>query len=309
MHLWINRIPRIEAQAAGISLSVSVFLLALKFVAFFMTQSAAIFSDAVESIANVLGSSVAFYALSIAHDPADKDHPYGHGKVEFLSAMFEGSLVLVAGIFILLRTCDAIWHEEMVVDQQLNLGLVLVALALLVNGGVGFYLIRIGRKQSSMTLEADGKHLMSDALTSIAVLIGLALVKLTGWRLFDPITAIFIGGYICWIAVALLRRSGAGLMDRQDIGDMQMLSAILDSHIGPKGKSPTICAYHNLRHRHSGRFHWIDFHILVPAAWTIEHAHTVAGAIEGEIESTLGEGDATAHMEPCKIIDCPNCQG
>lgn len=307
MRLWINKIPRIEAKAAGISLTVSVALLVIKFVAFFMTQSAAIFSDAVESIANVLGSSVALYALCIAHDPADTDHPYGHGKAEFLSAMFEGSLVLLAGVFIIFRTCDAIWHGELVENQQLNLGLWLVTIALLVNGGVGWYLIRIGRKQNSITLEADGKHLMSDALTSIAVLIGLGLVKLTGWRYFDPITALLIGSYIGWVAINLLRRSGAGLMDKQDLGDMQMLTTILNAHVGPKGTAPCICSFHNLRHRHSGRFHWIDFHILVPANWTIEHAHAVAGAIEGEIEQVLGEGDATAHMEPCASKDCPYC--
>lgn len=305
---WISRIPRIETRAAGISLSVSVGLLIIKFVAFFLTQSAAIFSDAVESIANVLGSSVAFYALSVAHSPADEDHPYGHGKVEFLSAMFEGSLVLLAAVFIVFRTLDAIMSGELVQDQQLNLGLWLVTLALVVNGGVGLYLIRTGRKQGSMTLEADGKHLMSDALTSIAVLAGLGLVKITGWRYFDPITALLIGGYIGWIAVALLRSAAARLMDKQDFGDTRVLADALDAHIGPTGKEPRICGYHKLRHRHSGRFHWVDFHILVPAKWTVESAHAAAQYIEDQIETILGDAEATAHVEPCATPDCPNCR-
>jgi cation diffusion facilitator family transporter len=256
----------------------------------------------------VLGSTVAFYALGVAHSPADEDHPYGHGKVEFLSAMFEGSLVLLAAVFIVFRTIDALLSGELVQDQQLNLGLWLVTLALLVNGGVGFYLIRTGRKQGSMTLEADGKHLMSDALTSIAVLAGLGLVKVTGWRYFDPITALLIGGYIGWIAVSLLRSAAARLMDRQDLGDTKVLTDTLEAHIGPKGREPRICGYHKLRHRHSGRFHWVDFHILVPAKWTVEFAHTAAGDIEDQIEEILGDGEATAHVEPCTTPDCLNCR-
>jgi cation diffusion facilitator family transporter len=308
MMSWISRIPRIETRAAGISLSVSVGLLVIKFVAFFLTQSAAIFSDAVESIANVLGSTVAFYALSVAHSPADEDHPYGHGKVEFLSAMFEGSLVLLAAVFIVFRTFDAILSGELVLDQQLDLGLWLVTLALVVNGGVGLYLIRTGRKQDSMTLEAGGKHLMSDALTSIAVLAGLGLVKVTGWRYFDPITALLIGGYIGWIAVALLRKAAARLMDKQDLSDTKVLTDTLDAHIGPTGKEPRICGYRKLRHRHSGRFHLVDFQILVPAKWTVESAHAAAQDIEKQIEQILGDGEATAHVEPCANLDCPNCR-
>jgi cation diffusion facilitator family transporter len=304
---WISSVPRIEAQAAGISLVVSVTLLTIKFVAYFITHSSAVFSDAVESIANVMGATMAFYALVVAHTPADDEHPYGHGKIEFLSAMFEGSLVLLAAVFIFLRTTDALWNGEFVRDQQLDTGLWLVSLALLVNGGVGWYLIRTGKKQGSMTLEADGKHLMSDAITSVAVLVALGLVKLTGWYYLDPLTALGIGAYIAWMALGLMRRSGAGLMDRQDTEDMRLLRNLLDAHTGPAGAEPRICGYHKLRHRHSGRYHWVDFHILVPAEWTIGYAHAVAGAVEGEIERALGEGNATAHVEPCSAEECPHC--
>lgn len=303
-----QNLPGIEARAAIASLVVSVLLLAIKFAAFFLTQSAAIFSDAVESIANVLGASVAFYALLVAHDPADDDYPYGHGKIEFLSAMFEGSMVLLAGIFILFRTIDAIAHREWVQDQSVDLGLWLVALALLVNGGVGLFLVRTGKRQGSMTLEADGKHLLSDALTSVAVLIALGLVRLTGWWYFDPLTALLIGGYIAWMGSGLMRRSAAGLLDRQDSRDRQLLTAILDSHLGPAGKEPRLCAYHKLRHRHTGRQHWIEFHLQVPKRQSVEDAHALAGQIETEIEAALGEADATAHVEPCLAADCPNCR-
>lgn len=308
--IWgrLARIPTVETQAASISLIVGIGLLTLKFTAYFFTHSAAIFSDAVESIANVLASAVAFYALVVAHSPADEEHPYGHGKIEFLSAMFEGSMVLLAAIFILVRTVDVLWSGELVREQDLTLGLWLVAVAMLLNGGVGLHLIRTGRKQGSMTLEADGKHLMSDALTSIAVLVGLGLVKLTGWRYFDPITAFLIGGYIAWLGITLLRRSGARLMDRQDMEDVALLTKILNAHVGPAGREPRICSYHKLRHRHSGRYHWVDLHLVVPAHWTVEHGHAVAGAIEGEIERVLGDGNATAHVEPCGVEACPHCR-
>lgn len=309
VRLQLARIPRAEIQAVGASLTVGVGLLALKFIAYYITESAAIFSDAVESIANVMGSLMATYALVVAHSPADDEHPYGHGKIEFLSAMFEGGLVLLAAVFIFIRTLDAIWHNELVQEQELDLGLGLVALAMVINGGVGWHLIRTGRKQDSMTLEADGKHLMSDALTSIGVLVALALVRLTGWRGFDPLAALLLGGYIGWMAIGLLRRSGARLMDRQDQGDVVLLTKLLDAHVGPQGAAPQICAYHKLRHRHSGRYHWVDLHLLVPSHWTVEHGHAVAGAIEGEIERVLGEGNATAHIEPCGAKDCPHCQG
>ena len=301
-------IPPTEVRAVSISLTVSVVLLSIKFVAYFLTNSAAIFSDAVESIANVMGAMMAFYALVVAHSPADEEHPYGHGRIEFLSAMFEGGMVLLAAVFIFIRTLDAIWHGEFVQEQQVELGLALVALALVVNGSVGLYLIRTGRRQGSMTLEADGKHLLSDALTSVAVLVALGLVRLTGWVYFDPIAALFMATYIAWMAIGLMRRAGARLMDRQDVEDVRLLKDLLDTHVGPAAVEPRICAYHKLRHRHSGRCHWVDFHIQVPAVWTIKHAHDVAGAIEGEMERALGEASATAHVEPCPTADCPWCQ-
>jgi len=304
----LSRIPTVESQAISISLVVGVGLFSLKFAAFFLTHSAAIFSDAVESIANVLASTVAFYALVVAHSPADEEHPYGHGKIEFLSAMFEGSMIFLAALFIFVRTIDATWSGELVREQELNLGLGLVALAMLVNGGVGLHLIRTGRKQGSITLEADGRHLMSDALTSIAVFFGLGLVKLTGWRYFDPITAFLISGYITWTALTLVQRSASRLMDRQDQQDVELLTSLLDSDVAPHGSPPHICSYHKLRHRHSGRYHWVDFHLVVPANWTIEQGHAVAGAIEGEIERVLGEGNATAHVEPCTRAECPACR-
>src|SRR6266850_578171 len=279
MIAWLGRVPRSEATAALLSLGVGIALLIIKFIAYFLTGSAAIFSDALESIVNVAASSVALYALVVAHSPADQDHPYGHGKIEFLSAHFEGGMILLAAIAIAIKSIEMFFQPQPV--QQLGAGIILIAAAMVINGGVGFALIRVGRRQGSMTLEADGHHLMSDAITSATALGALAVVKLMRWPLADPMAALLIAGYIGWMGILLLRR-------------------ILDSHIGPGGKAPRICSYHKVRHRHSGRYHWVDFHIMVPPKLNVERGHAVASAIEYEIEQALGEGNATAHIEPCQ---------
>jgi len=299
---WLRRIPRAEAGAAILSLVVSVTLLVIKFVAYFLTGSAAIFSDALESIVNVAASAVAGYALVIAHSPADKEHPYGHGKIEFLSAHFEGGMILLAAIAMAIKAIEMLYSPAPV--QQLGMGIVLIWAAMVINGGAGLYLIRTGKRQSSLTLEADGHHLLSDAVTSAMALGALGVVKVLKWPLADPIAALLIAGYIGWMGIKLLRRSSAGLMDRQDVDDERLLRGILDAHIGPGGKEPRICSYHKLRHRHSGRYHWVDFHIMVPPEMKVEEGHAIASAIEYEIERAIGEGNATAHIEPCNDVPC-----
>jgi cation diffusion facilitator family transporter len=299
---WLTRVPRSEAVAATLSLVVGIGLLTIKFIAYFLTGSAAIFSDALESIVNVAASGVAAYALVVAHSPADKEHPYGHGKIEFLSAHFEGGMILLAAIAIGIKAIDMFFQPQAV--QQLGLGIVLIAAAMVINGGVGLTLIRVGKRQGSLTLEADGHHLLSDAITSAMALAALAMVKIFRWPIVDPIAALVIAAYIGWMGISLLRRSSAGLMDRQDMDDERLLRGILDAHIGPGGKDPRICSYHKLRHRHSGRYHWVDFHIMVPGSLDIDRGHAIASAIEYEIERALGEGNATAHIEPCLDAGC-----
>ena len=296
---------RAERQAAILALAVGVLLMAIKFVAYFVTGSSAILSDALESIVNVLAGGFALYAVILAHLPADREHPYGHGKVEFLSAGFEGGMIILAAVLIAGRAIQKLIYGATI--DQIDQGLLLIALAMIVNGAMGFYLIRRGKRSGSITLEADGKHLLSDAITSVVVLVALGLVRLTNLVWIDPLAALVVAIYIAWMAVGLLRRSAAGLMDEQDRADDAMIRKILDSHLTPAGKDPQICSYHKLRHRHSGRFHWVDFHIMVPADWNIEKGHKVASAIEYEIELAIGEGNATAHVEPCHDAQCGGC--
>lgn len=290
-----------------LSLIVALLLLGIKFSAYFMTRSAAIFSDALESIVNVFAAAFALYSLSVAHRPADRDHPYGHGKIEFLSAGFEGGMILLAAVVIVVQGLDLLINGTGNVRQGW-LGVFLMLLAMLVNGVVGFFLIRLGRRQTSLTLVADGKHLLTDAISSLAVIAGLLIVVLTGWQAADPIVAILVAVYIAWMGGYLLKQAAAGLMDRQDEADTRMLEGILNSHIGPHGRPPLICSYHKLRHRHSGRYHWVDFHIMIPRHLDIDQGHRIASAIEYEIEQALQIGNATAHVEPCTDGQCDQCR-
>ena len=305
---FLRHTPTPEAVAVLASVLVGIALLGIKFVAYYVTGSAAIFSDAMESIVNVLASGFAVYALAYAHRPPDREHPYGHGKIEFMSAGFEGGMIFVAALVIAFHAIEAMVAPP---DKQkgMILGLSLMGLAMLVNGAMGLLLIRLGRKHKALTLEADGKHLFADAVTSAAAIAAVALARFMKAPIVDPIVALLIAAYITYTAVGLMRKGAAGLMDEQDLQDQAVLIKILDSHLSPLGKAPHICSYHKLRHRHSGRYHWVDFHIVVPPALTIDQGHAIASTIEYEIEQTLGEGNATAHVEPCVDPACTSCQG
>lgn len=299
-------VGRAEKRAGALSLGVAVALMAVKFVAYALTGSAAVFSDALESIVNVLAGAFALYALILAHRPADAQHPYGHGKVEFMAAGFEGGMILLAAMVIVWRGIESLIHGPAV--SRLDAGIVLMAIAMVVNGVVGLALVRRGRKTGSITLEADGRHLLTDAVTSVVVLAALTAVLLTGWAILDPLCAFLVSVYLAGVGVSLLKRSAAGLMDEQDAADNALIRQILDRHIGAAAAPPAVCSYHNLRHRHTGRYHWVDFHLVVPAGWDVRRGHEAASLIEGEIEHALGIGDATAHVEPCDDRGCAACR-
>jgi cation diffusion facilitator family transporter len=293
-------VSRIESRAARLAVGVGVTLMVVKFIAYLLTESSAIFSDAMESIVNVIASGFGLYAVRLTHRPPDAEHPWGHGKVEFLAGLFEGALILLAGGAILFHAAAALWDPP--APARLDAGLVLIAIAMLVNGLIGWHLLRTGRRHHSMTLEADGKHLIADAITSAAIIVALFVVGLTGLRWIDPLIALLVGAWLLGVGVGLVRRGSAGLMDEQDVADDRSIRAILEAHLG-RG----VCGYHKLRHRHTGRFHWIDFHLTVPPLTDVKKAHDLASAIEGEIERSFAEADATAHIEPCEDKGCPHC--
>lgn len=301
------QVQSVERRAAILAVVTGVTLMAAKFVAYFLTGSVAIFSDAMESIVNVVASGVAFYALRVAHAPPDEQHPYGHGKVEFLSAALEGGMICAAAGAIIIKAVHDLSNPELK-SEALGIGLVIVGFSALANGAVGLTLMRQGKKTGSATLAADGMHLITDSVTSIAALVALVVVRVTGWQKADPITALLMAVYLVSTGAVMLKRSLDMLMDKQDPKDHEMLVKLLSAHAGPAGTPPRICSFHKLRHRHTGRYHWVDLHIMVPPGTDVKSAHDAVSAIEGEIEHALGEGDATAHIEPCDDPQCPNCR-
>lgn len=308
-------VQRLERRATNIAVLVGIALLLGKFTAYALTHSAAIFTDAAESVVNVLASFFAFWAIRYAQQPADEAHPYGHGKVEFLSALLEGGMIVAAALFAAARAIESLWRGPEL--ERLGIGLTIVAGAGLVNGITGLSLIRIGGRTGSLTLEADGRHLLTDAVTSGVLLIALAAIALTRWVWLDPIAALALAAYLAWEGIVLLRRASAGLMDRIDPKDAALLTRLLESHVGEKAAGPRVCGFHALRHRHVGRDHWVDFHLLVPRSWSVARGHDAATAIEIELQDALGHSDpqtpgatrATAHVEPCRDDACSLCAG
>lgn len=309
----LRRVPRVELAAAAVAVGVGILVLLTKFAAFAITGSSAIFTDAAESIVNVLASGFAMLALLYSRRPADAEHPYGHGKIEFLSALVEGGMICIAALVALARAAEAVWRGPEL--HRLDWGIALVAIAGVVNGLVGSGLIAVGKRQGALPLEANGRHLLTDFVTSVILLAALFAVRFTGMVWLDPLAACLLALYLGWEGIHLARRAAANLLDRQDADDDQRLTGLLDAHVGPDGLEPRICSYHKLRHRHVGRDHWIDFHLVVPAGWSVECGHEVGTRIEMELQSAFGRDDpdhpgdafATAHIEPCHDEGCAHC--
>jgi cation diffusion facilitator family transporter len=296
-----RNVPKIEALAMLLSLSVGCILLVIKFTAYFLTDSAAIFADAVESIVNVLASAFALYAVMLAHKPPDQDHPYGHGKAEFLSAAFEGGMIVIAAVAMIIKAGNSFWNIMQhggEVASGMDWAVGLMVFALLVNFAVGGMLVRIGKKRGALTLEADGWHLLTDVITSVAALGALLVVRI--WHIYwiDPVVAAVVALYVAWMGLRLVGRAQRGLMDEQDDADNQAIIHLLHSHMGEQGSSPRISSFHKVKHRHVGRYHWVDFHVQLPADMTIMEGHHLTSLLEVEIEQLLGDCTATAHVEP-----------
>jgi cation diffusion facilitator family transporter len=279
-------------RASWLSFWVGVLMLGIKSGAWWLTRSSAILSDAAESVVHVAAVAFVVYSLRLAQKPPDHDHPYGHAKISFFSAGFEGGLISIAGIFILWQAAGQ-WIGG-VAPHHLGSGTALTALALLINGWLGWYLVRLGNKHDSLILVANGRHVLTDAWTSIGVLIGLSLTWLTGWMGFDPICAILVALNILWSGVRLMWQSAGGLMDRADPAVNTALAARLDRTTTARG-----ITWHQMRHRHLGDGHWVDVHLVFDDDTTVRDAHAVATEIEREIREELGANTiVTTHLEP-----------
>ncbi len=294
------RAPRHVAVLAA-SLAVAVLLLAVKFWAFALTHSQAIFSDALESIVNVVAAAFALAVVAWAGRPADRDHPFGHGKLEFFSAVFEGGLIFGAGLVILWQA--AVAFSLGVSPQALGVGLALTCAAGLVNGGVGWLLVRWGRRHHSAAIEADGHHLLSDFWTSLGVIVGLALVALTGTWWFDPLVAALMGVLLLMTGWRLVRRATGGLLDEEDPELLHRVVAVLRPRV-----RDGLIRVHNLRAIRSGRFHHVTAHLIVPEFWTVQRAHDAAATLAaGVLRELPGEGAIDFQTEPCERAWCAMC--
>ncbi len=296
-------------RAAKWAVIVGVTGFALKMSGWLLTGSDAVFSDALESIVNIVASIGAFVAIRYADRPPDQEHPYGHGPIEFVSALFEGVLISVAGAVILVHCTDALVRGRAPIER-IDLGFLLVALSALLNGITGYALLRIGRSTNSAALIGDGRHLLSDLWTTLAVLVGLLAVRFTGYSWIDTAVAVGVGVLLCVVGTRVAIAGLSSILGAQDPEDHRTIVGILDSHrVQPSSTNAArICSYASVRHRHQGRTHFIDMHLRVPADMSVADSHDVASRIEREILAAVGEGTATAHVEPCNDVHCPRCR-
>jgi cation diffusion facilitator family transporter len=292
---------RMRLVAMAISLTVSLGLLAAKFQAFRLTGSTAILSDALESIVNVVAAGFAIGALVFAHRPADRNHPYGHGKMEFLSAAFEGGLIAFAAVLIIYEVVRGLM--EGVTLRSLDVGMMVVLGAGLVNLALGFFLVRAGRRYDSLTLVADGRHVLSDFYTSAGIVVGLLLVSVTGISWLDPVVALVVALNLMWTGLRLVREASAGLLDEEDTALLDRLLVVLQPHL-----SQGVIRVHHLRAIRAGRFHHVDAHLVVPEFWTVERSHELAEDLAERVMKELGvDGEMTLHTDPCHRIYCRMC--
>ena len=292
---------RVRGRAGLLSLVVAIVLLAAKYQAYRMTGSTAILSDALESIVNVVAAVFALGGIAFAAQPADRNHPYGHGKVEFFSAAFEGGLIAFAAVLIIYEVIQAILRGAEV--RSLDAGLAIVLGAGLANLGLGLYLLRIGRRYHSLTLVADGKHVLSDFWTSVGIVVGLLLVRVTGIWWLDPVTAAVVALNLMWTGFRLVRHAAGGLLDEEDTGLLSRLLAALDSRLGQG-----VIRVHHLRAIRAGRFHHVEAHLVVPEFWSVEQAHELSEDLAARVITALGvEGELVFHTDPCHRIYCAMC--
>ena len=276
---------------AWLSILTAVATILLKAVAWQLTDSVGLLSDALESVVNLAGAMMALAMISLAALPPDEDHAYGHGKAEYFSAGFEGLLILVAAMAIGATAVMRLFDPRPL--EQVGIGLAVSLAASLLNLVTALILRSAGRRYRSLTLEADAHHLLTDVWTSAGVIVGLAAVSLTGWLWLDPVIALLVAGNILRIAWKLLYSSAQGLMDRAlPDADTVLLQAIFDQH-----RAQGI-EFHALRTRESGARRFIDVHVLVPGHWSVQHAHELVEKIEADIRHALPQSTILTHLEP-----------
>lgn len=279
------------ATLAAWSIVVAIVVLGLKGVAWWLTGSVALYSDALESTVNVIAAGAALYAIRVSHKPADREHPFGHHKAEYISAVLEGVLIVVAALLIIVRASESLGNPTAL--EAPMLGLAINASAAVLNLGWALLLLRVGRAARSPALVADGKHLMSDVFTSIGVLAGLLGALATGWLWLDPVLAIGVALNILWQGWKLVGHSVNGLMDQAvEIEETMRIRDII-SH-----NAEGALEVHDLKTRIAGRATFIEFHLVVDAGMTVGRSHVICDRIEAALRAEIRSVRITIHVEP-----------
>lgn len=276
---------------AWLSIGAAVATIALKSGAYLLTGSVGLLSDAAESIVNLVAAVVALIALRVAAQPFDEKHHFGHSKAEYFAAAVEGVMIFVAAVFIIWSAIQRLLAPMPL--ENVGVGLAISVAASALNGVVGWVLIRNGRKHRSITLEADGKHLLTDVWTSAGVVVGVLLVAVTGWLPLDPLVALLVGANIIWTGWHLVSESVDGLMDHAlSAEEHERLLAVLDD-FDADGVS-----FHTIRTRVAGHSAFISMHVLVPGGWTIQQGHDLAERLEAAVVTAVDHAQVLTHLEP-----------
>lgn len=276
---------------AWLSIAAALTTILLKTGAWWLTGSVGLLSDAMESLVNLAGAIMALWMLTIAAQPADDDHFYGHGKAEYFSSGFEGLLILGAAIAIGWAAVDRLLHPQAL--EQLGVGLAISVVASIINLLTALLLLRAGREHRSITLEADAHHLLTDVWTSVGVILGVGAVWATGWLWLDPLLGLLVAANIVWTGVRLVSRSAAGLMDTAlPTNQQDALSEVMEKYRGQG------IDFHALWTRQAGARVFISVHVLVPGRWTVKEGHDLVEGIEAEMRAALPHAHVLTHLEP-----------
>ncbi|MFZ4402740.1 MAG: cation diffusion facilitator family transporter [Pseudobdellovibrionaceae bacterium] len=291
----------IRYRTAWISAVASFLIFIFKIIAFQLTQSKALMSDALESIVNVFASLIALGVIRYALQPPDKEHPYGHGKAEFFSAAFEGGMVFFAALVIIYESAKSLLESKALLSLQS--GMLWAAGAAVLNLILGLYLRHIGRKHNSGTLQASGAHVLSDVWTTAGAIVGLALVAWTGMTWIDGVVALVLGIYLAFTGFSILQDSFSGLIDAAEPDVLQKLVQAFN-----KSRESGIIDIHYLRAIRSGSFHHMDAHVIVPEFWSVSETHDRVNRFETVVVKNYDfDGEIAFHVDPCDRNYCEKC--
>lgn len=276
---------------AWLSIFTAILTIFLKSLAYFLTGSVGLLSDAIESLVNLAAAIIALFMLKIAEQPPDAEHRYGHSKAEYFASIMEGFFIFIAAIAIIISAVERIIHPKII--EQAFLGLGISIIASIINYLVAKKLLKIGKKHHSITLEADGHHLMTDVITTVGVIVAVLFVAITGWQILDPVVAILVGVNIIFTGSKLIKRSILGLLDTSISRDELDIINNLFKKYERKGLK-----FHGLRTRQSAQRRFVDFHVLTPGSWSVRKGHDILEDIEKDIRDSIEMVTVTTHLEP-----------